>query len=156
MQLSLAIDILGTIASLAGLGWSWAAWCQAKSAKLAAEDAAKAVRTQDAAHEFSKLAMDAKDLLASVQDGRKDRAIAAANDLVHLLSIVLSRRRGFLPSNPDLELRIKNLRIVSNDLSTAGFPTEQKQLSALVRRCEQIHATVCEITGFLERNSEGS
>jgi len=149
------LTIVGTVASIAGVVFSWRAWRQAKAAKEAAIDAAAAARTQETAHEFSKLAADAKELLSAVQDGRTERAIAAANELVHVLTIARSRRSAYLPANTELELRIKNLRLVSNDLSASGFPVDPKEISSLIRRCEQIHATVCEVAGYVEREMEG-
>lgn len=100
------------------------------------------------------LAADAKELLSAVQDGRKERAIAAANDLVHMLSIAGARRSSYLPADSELDQQIKNLRLVSNSLASAGFPTESREVSALIRRCEQIHAIVCEVSGYVERNEE--
>ncbi len=149
------IGIVGTLASLVGLGFSWRAWVQAKGARAAAIEATEAARTQEAAHELSGLAVDAKELLSAVQDGRKERAIALANDLAHTLSIAVSRRSSYIPVTPELEQRLKNLRAVSNDLAANGFPTDQKELSLLIRRCEQIHAKVCEVAGIVERRTEG-
>jgi phosphoribosyl-ATP pyrophosphohydrolase len=91
------LAIVGTVASIAGVVFSCMAWVKAKGAKKAANEAVRSVKSKDTAHEFAKLAADAKELLAAVQDQRADRAIGAVNDLVHLLSVALSRRDEFLP-----------------------------------------------------------
>lgn len=152
--MSWLLDIVGTTASVFGLIFSWKAWGQAKAAKEAAIEAAEAARTQETVHEFAMLAADAKELLSAVQDGRKERAIAAANDLVHLLGIAIARRSSYLPAGSELDQQVKNLRLVSNSLASVGFPTESRDVSALIRRCEQIHAIVCEVSGAVERNKE--
>ena len=79
------LAIVGTVASIAGVVFSWMAWLQAKGAKQAAEEATRTVRIRETADEFQRLAADAKDLLAAVQAREKERAIESANNLGHLL-----------------------------------------------------------------------
>jgi phosphoribosyl-ATP pyrophosphohydrolase len=107
------LAIVGTVASTAGFVFSWMAWVQAKGAKKAANEAARSVKSKDAAYEFAKLAEDAKELLAAVQYQRADRAIEAVNDLVHLLSVAIARRVDFLPVDVELKVAIKQLSAVS-------------------------------------------
>jgi len=149
------LDISGTVASLAGVVFSWMAWVQATGAKKAAEEAARSVKSKDTAHEFAKLAADAKDLLAAVQNQRADRAIEAVNDLVHQLSVALSRREEFLPGDSELKLAIKQLSAVSGYLSSRGFPSDSGEILKLTRRCQQIHQIVCGVQGSLEKTVEG-
>jgi hypothetical protein len=144
----------GTIASIAGVVFSWMAWQQAKGAKQAAEEASNAVKARDTAHEFTKLATDAKDLLAAVQAGQKDRAIAAADDLAHLLVIAVERRSSYLPGDFKAELCIKNLQSISISLSTEGFANESRKRRQLLDRCHQIHRSLCGIAGVVERRTE--
>ncbi len=148
------LAIVGTLASVAGVIFSALAWVQAKGAKKAASEAARSVKSKDTAHEFAKLAADAKDLLAAVQDQRADRAIEAVNDLVHHLSVALSRRGEFLTGEPELREAIRQLNAVSGYLSSRGFPSEPSEILKLTRRCQQIHQVVCSVQGSLEKTVE--
>jgi hypothetical protein len=147
--------IVGTFASIVGVIFSWRAWVQAKGAKQAAEEASDTVKARDTAHEFITLATDAKELLTAVQEQRADRAIEAANDLVHRLSVALSRRTKFLPNEQELKSTIKQLQNVSSYLSSKGFPQGPDEVTKLTRRCQQIHQVMCGIQGSLERTLEG-
>jgi hypothetical protein len=148
------LAIVGTLASVAGVVFSWLAWVQAKGAKKAAEEACNAVRAKDTAHEFARLATDAKDLLAAVQGRQRDKAIAAADDLTHLLIIALERRASYLPERFQAEICIRNLQSISRSLGTEGFPEEQGKKRQLLDRCHQIHRSLCGIAGVVERNAE--
>lgn len=148
------LAILSTVASLAGLVFSWMAWGQAKGAKRAAEEAADAVKNRETAHEFTKLATDAKELLAAVQSEHKDRAIAAADDLTHLLIIAFERRASYLPKEFNAQLCIRNLQSISRSLGTEGFTAEPRKRRQLLDRCHQIHKSLCGIAGVVERHTE--
>jgi len=130
------------------------AWVQAKGAKRAAEEASNTVKARDTAHEFTKLATDAKDLLAAVQGGQRDRAIAAADDLTHLLVIAVERRALYLPQDFNGPLCIRNLQSISRSLGTEGFADEPRKRGQLLDRCHQIHRSLCGIAGAVERNTE--
>lgn len=147
--------IVGTIASMAGVVFSGMAWVQAKGAKQAAEEASEAVKTRDTAHEFAKLATDAKDLLTAVQERRIDRAVEGANDLAHLLKIAVERRWEFLADSQELQSTLKQLQNVSRYLSTRGFPTDARDAELLTKRCQEIHQAMCKAQGNLERRVEG-
>ena len=148
------LTIGGTIASIAGVVFSWMAWDQAKGAKKAAEEAANAVKARDTAHEFTKLATDAKELLTAVQGVQKDRAIAAADDLTHLLVIAVERRASYLPRDFDAQLCITNLQSISRSLGIEGFSDEPRKRGKLLERCHQIHRSLCGIAGAVERHTE--
>jgi hypothetical protein len=148
------LTIAGTVASLAGVVFSCMAWVQAKGAKKAAEEASNLVKARDTAHEFTKLATDAKDLLAAVHVGQKDRAIAAADDLTHLLVIAVKRRASYLPKDFKAELCIRNLQSISMSLGTEGFADEPRKRKQLLDRCHQIHRSLCGIAGVVERHTE--
>lgn len=150
------LTIIGTVASVGGVLFSWRAWAQAKGARKAAEEASIAVKAKDTAHEFSRLAADAKDLLTAVQERRVDRAIQSANDLAHLLKIAVERRFEFLPEDQELQSTIGQLQTVSRYLSSKGFPAEIRDTELLTRRCQGIHQAVCKAQGNLERRVEGA
>jgi len=73
------LAIVGSVASIAGVVFSWMAWVQASGAKKAAEEEADAVRTRETANEFLRLAADANGLVASVQARDRERAIGATD-----------------------------------------------------------------------------
>jgi len=148
------LTIVGTIASVAGVVFSYIAWMQAKGAKQAAEEASSTVKAKDTAHEFSKLATDAKDLLAAAQGKHKDKAIAAADDLTHLLSIAFERRAAYLPEGFNAKLCIRNLQSISSTLGTEGFSDEPDKRRQLLDRCHQIHRSLCGVAGIVERHTE--
>jgi len=130
------------------------AWVQAKGAKKAAERASNAVRARDTAREFAKLASDAKDLLTAVYGRQKDTAIAAAEDLTHLLTTAVARRASYLPSDFNAQLCIRNLQSISLSLGTEGFADERRKKKRLLDRCHQIHKDLCGIAGVVERYTE--
>jgi hypothetical protein len=148
------LTIAGTIASVVGVAFSWMAWVQAKGAKKAAEEASNAVKTRDTSHEFTKLATDAKELLTAVHGEQKDRAIAAADDLTHLLVIAVERRASYLPKDFEAQLCIRNLQSISKSLGTEDFPDEPRKKRQLLDRCHQIHRSLCGIAGVVERHTE--
>ncbi|HZB89240.1 MAG TPA: hypothetical protein VE291_11315 [Terracidiphilus sp.] len=148
------LAILGTVASVLGVVFSCLAWVQAKKAKLAAEEASDSVKARETAHEFAKLATDAKNLLAAVQSSETDRAIRAADELTHLLVIAASRRASYLPNDFQTQLCIKNLQNISRTLSTEGFSDDPLKRRKLLERCHQIHRSLCGIAGVVERNTE--
>jgi len=147
----------GNLASVLGLGFSILAWLQAGKAKEAAEAATNAVRSQESAHEFGKLAEDAKSLLTAVLAQEKELAIRAASELAHLLVLAESRRRSFLPDDFDAEQCIVNLELLSRDLAVKGFPTEvPEKMEKLVERAQKIDRELCRIAGLVGRQSEES
>lgn len=83
---SWSLAIVGTLASVAGVVFSWLASVQASRAETAASDAANAVRTRNLAHSFSKWAVDARDLLRAVREPNFENAQRAAIELLGALS----------------------------------------------------------------------
>ena len=148
------LAIAGTVASIAGVVFSWMAWRQAKGAKKAAEEAAKTVRIRETADEFLRLAADAKDLLAAVQARDKDRAIEAANNLGHLLMTARYHRASYLPEDFSRDLCVKNLRKVSTWIVSEGFPENPPEMAKLLKSCHQIHESLCGISGSVQRRTE--
>src|SRR5436305_135566 len=78
--------LVGTVASIAGVVFSWLAWTEAAKAKRAAQEAADAVRIRNLAHSFSKWSVDARDLLNAVRDLEFGTARRAATTLFGELS----------------------------------------------------------------------
>jgi len=150
------LTFVGTVASIVGIVFSWLAWIQATGAKKAAEEASKAVRTQETAYEFSKMATDAKSLLESVQTRQREKAVIAATDLAHALMIARDRRAHYLPVGFSSELCVDNLHRIGTLLATEGFPKIDSQMEKLLDRCHQIHGSLCGIAGVVDRTEEGS
>ncbi|MGD0892105.1 MAG: hypothetical protein ABR923_11260 [Terracidiphilus sp.] len=150
------LTIGGTVASIAGVVFSWMAWVQAKGAKEAAEEAARTVRTRETADEFLRLAADAKSLVASVQGQNKERAIESANNLAHLLMIAGAHRASYLPEGFSLDLAVENLKKVSTLLASEGFPEAPQKMARLLHRCHQIHESLCGISGSVQNRTEGA
>jgi len=149
------LTISGTVASIAGIVFSSMAWVQAKGAKKAAEEAARTVRTRETEYEFSRLALDARELLAAVQGKQAEKAIEAANQLSHLLMIAGVHRAAYLPEEFSTELCVENLRKVSTLLASEGFPESPQRMAKLLTRCHQIHESLCGISGSVQSRTEG-
>jgi phosphoribosyl-ATP pyrophosphohydrolase len=132
------------------------AWGQAKGAKKAAEEATETVRARETEYEFSRLADDAKELLAAVQGKQKDKAIEAANHLSHLLIIASGHRATYLPEGFSTELCVENLRKVSTSLASEGFSEVPQKMVKLLNRCHQIHEELCGISGSVQSRTEGT
>jgi len=148
--------IVGTMASIAGVVFSCMAWVQAKGAKRAAEEAARTVRARETEYEFSRLAVDARELLAAVQGKQKEKAIEASNHLSHLLIVAGSHRAAYLPEGFPTELCVENLRKVSTFLASEGFSEAPQKMVRLLNRCHQIHEALCGISGSVQRQTEGA
>jgi hypothetical protein len=149
------LAIVGTVASVAGVVFSWLAWVQAGKAKDAAREATEAVQKRNAANEVLKLAGDAKEFLSAVQQGRTENAISAANGLLHALSMV--RTRGVADSSDadTLKLCVNQATGVAVRLTIEGIPLDASKREELIVICHSIHRTVCDLAGRMERLSEG-
>jgi hypothetical protein len=150
-----ALAIVGTVASIAGVVFSWMAWIQAAKAKTAARDAANAIRKRNTAHEVSKLAGDAKDFLSAVQQGRTENAIFAANNLIHELSTIRTWRIVSSSDRDKLEMCVGDIVQVATRLTVDGIPEFGPGFADLVALGHRIHRTVCDLAGRMERLSEG-
>jgi hypothetical protein len=150
------LTVAGTIASIAGVVFSLMAWVQAKGARKAAEEAVRTVRARETEYEFSRLALDSRELLAAVQAKQKEKAIEAANHLSHLLIIAGGHRAAFLPEGFSTELCVENLRKVSVWLASKGFPETPQEMGKLLKTCHQIHESLCGISGSVQSRTEGA
>jgi hypothetical protein len=145
----------GTVASLAGVVFSWLAWIQAGKAKEAAEDASSAVRKRNAANEVMRLAGDAKEFLSAIQQRRLENAISTANGLVHGLAIVRSRSIADMPDARVIKSCENEIMRVIVGLQVDGLSPDQASFQDLLGRCHGIHQSVCELAGRLESRAEG-
>lgn len=150
------LTIAGTVASVGGVVFSSMAWVQAKGAKKAAEEAVRTVRTRETEYEFSRLAVDARELLAAVQGKQKEKAIEAANHLTHSLIVAGGHRAAYLPEGFSTELCVENLRKISTFLASEGFSEAPQKMVRLLNRCHQIHESLCGISGSEQSRTEGA
>jgi len=150
------LAIAGTIASIAGVVFSWLAWVQATKAKDAAREATDAVRKRNTSQEVLRLAGDAKEFLAAVQQSRTENAISTANNLVHALSMIRTRSITRASDVGMLKACESEIIRVIVGLNADGVPTDQSNFADLLDRCHTIHRTICELAGRMERLSEGA
>lgn len=147
--------VVGTGASIVGVVFSLMAWIQAAKAKDAARDAVSAVRRRETAYEVSRLARDAKDFLESVQQGRKEIAILASNNLAHALSTIRSWKIAHHADSDKLKACVRDIEGVAIRLTVEGIPAEGPGFEGLLVHCHDIHRVVCDLASKLERLSEG-
>ncbi|MGH9604233.1 MAG: hypothetical protein ACRD3N_00900 [Terracidiphilus sp.] len=150
------LAIVGTAASLAGVVFSALAWVQAGKAKDAARGAAEAVRKRNASQEVLRLAGDAKEFLAAVQQNRAENAISTANNLVHALAMIRTGSVARVSDADMLKTCESEIIGVIVGLNVDGIPADQSKFSDLLDHCHAIHRTICELAGHMERLSEGA
>lgn len=150
------LAIAGTLASIGGLVFSGMAWLQAAKAKEAAKEAVKAVQKREVAQEVLRLAGDAKEFLSAVQQSRTENAVSAANSLSHALSII--RARGIAnPSDANkLKECVAQITFVAIRINVDGIPADPTRWEEIPTHCHDIHKTVCDLAGRMERASEGA
>jgi hypothetical protein len=149
-----ALAIVGTVASIAGVVFSWMAWIQAAKAKRAVEDAARMMRKREVAYEVSRLARDAMDFLGSVQQRRGEIAVFASNNLAHALSTVRSWKIAQGADADKLKVCISDIEGVAIQLTVDGIPDDGPQFEDLLVHCHGIHRVVCDMASRLEHLSE--
>jgi hypothetical protein len=148
-----ALAIVGTIASVTGVVFSWLAWVQATKAKDAAREAVTAVRIRNLSHSFSRWAADAKDLLRAVREARFAEAQRAATDLLG----VLSHNRGWLAGlrldTARMDEILRLLDFVNNYLSDETIFVDTRE--NLLRDCQSLYKKMDEAAGAIEVKAEG-
>jgi hypothetical protein len=150
------LAIVGTVASIAGVVFSWLAWVQAGKAKDAARDAANAVRRRNFALDAMRLADDAREFLLAVQQYRFENALSLANGLNHGLGLLRSQGFGDFPDGDRLKACILQVTAVAIRLKIDGIPTDVTRQKDLLQDCHEIHTQICDLAGRMERSSEGA
>lgn len=148
------LAIVGTIASVAGVVFSWMAWVQAKGARKAARQAAIAVRVRNLSHGFTQWSADARELLQSVRDLRFEKAQQSATDLLGALAHNRGWQGGLRDEAPPTGLN-EVIRLVGlvNELLVDRAVFESNQLE-IVRHCEVIFRKLKESSGKLDAAME--
>jgi GTPase len=148
------LAIVGTVASIAGVIFSWMAWVQARKAKDAAREAADAVRTRNFSHDFSRWSKNAQELLQAVRELRFENAQGAATDLLGVLAHNKGwqaglRREAFAVKVDEV---IRLLTLVNTYLTERAV-FEGKQ-SKIAEHCQVIFRRLSEISGSFDAEVE--
>jgi hypothetical protein len=116
----LAFTIITGIASILGLGFSVAAWLEARKAVSAAQEARKAVRRASASEVFKDLNRDASELLAFVQECNYGAAGVRARDLFAHIRAAKGRWERFLTqdSRDNLDEAHAKVKEISKSLAS--------------------------------------
>lgn len=149
------LAIVGTVASMVGVVFSWMAWVQAAKAKDAAREAVQSVKRRNASQDLLRLAGEAKEFLAAIQQRRAENAISSANGLAHALAMIRTRSGTDVAFTSVLKNCENEIMQVIVGLNVKDIPLDQSSFSELLERCHTIHRTVCELAGRMERLSEG-
>lgn len=150
------LTIAGTAASIVGVYWSWKAWVQAADAASAARDASEAVRKRNLAQDTLRIAGDAKEFLAAVQQDHTGSALTTANSLLHALSILRKRSVADSADVDTLNTCLGRIMAVAIRLNVDGIPLDPFRREDLLIDCHEIHKTICELAGRFEQLSEGA
>jgi biopolymer transport protein ExbB/TolQ len=119
-RLMLAFTIITGIASILGLGFSIAAWLEAREAASAAKEARKAVRKSNAAEVLKDLNRNASELLAFIQADQYQAAGVRARDLFTQIRTAKSRWERFLAAEAaeNLDDAQSKVKKISNALAS--------------------------------------
>ncbi len=148
------ISIAGTVASVVGLVFSWMAWVQAAKAKVAAKEAADAVRTRNLSHEFTRWSVIARELLGAVWQLHLENARRAATELLGVLAKNRGWQAGLKRESFVLEVDeiIRLLSLVSKYLTEeAVFEGKRAKIA---EHCEVIFRRLNEISGTFDAEVE--
>lgn len=92
-------DIIAGTAGIVGLGLTVWTLIVAKQARTAAREARAAIRMDNAAEEFKKIAIIANEFLGHVELDQVDSAYVRARDLMVAMSIAAQRWKSLIPEN---------------------------------------------------------
>lgn len=146
------LAIVGTVASVAGVVFSWLAWKEAAKAKRAAIEAADAVRARNLAHSFSRWAVDARDLLRAVRESHFDNAQRAAIDLLGALSHNKGWQAGLQRQDAAVEEIVRMLSLVNVYLTDKAVFSDK--LADLAEYCQTIYRKLSELAGSIDAQAE--
>ncbi|MGB6719979.1 MAG: hypothetical protein WBE72_04230 [Terracidiphilus sp.] len=148
------LAIVGTLASIAGVVFSWLAWVQATKAKEAAREAADSVRTRNLSHDFSRWAVNARDLLQAVRELRFESAQRAATDLFGVLAHNKGWQAGLKHETNLAEVeRVVRILALVNTYTADNVVFESKQRT-LAKQCQAIYGKLNELAGNLDAEVE--
>jgi hypothetical protein len=119
----LAFTIITGIASILGLGFSIAAWLEAREAASEAKQARKAVRRSSAAEMLTELNHNASELLAFIQSDQFQAASVRARDLFGQIRSARRRWERFFTAEAgaNLDNAQSKVKEISNSLMRKGL-----------------------------------
>jgi hypothetical protein len=148
------LTIAGTVASVAGVVFSWMAWVQAKGARKAATEAAASVRARNLSHSFTQWSADARELLQLVRDLQFESAQRSATDLLGVLAHNKGWQAGLRNEAQAIGLNevIRLLSLVNEFLAErAVFEGNRTEI---VQHCQVIFRKLKEASGRLDAAME--
>ncbi len=149
------LAIVGTVASIAGVVFSWLAWVQAGKAKDAAREAADAVRTRNLSHDFSRWSVIARELLQAVREMHLENAQRAATDLLGVLAHNKGWQAGLKGEASAVKVdEVIRLLALVNTYLTERAVFEGKR-SKIAEHCQIIFRRLNEISGTFDAEVEG-
>ena len=148
------LAIIGTVASVGGVVFSWLAWVQASGAREAAREAAAGVRGRNLSLRFSEWSADARELLQAVRDLQFETAQRSATDLLGVLAHNKGWQSGLQNDAPAAGLQevIRLVGLVNEYLAErAVFEGNRTEI---VRHCEIIFRKLKEASGKVDAAME--
>jgi hypothetical protein len=128
------------------------AWSEAEKAKKAANEAADAVRTRGLAHDFSRWAVDARDLLRAVRDLEFGSAQRAAINLFGELAHNRGWQVALQREEHAVEEVVRLLNLVNTYLADKAVFKDKQH--GLAEDCQTIYRKLNELAGSLEAQAE--
>lgn len=151
------------LASIAGACLSWMAWRKAREAEISARNAAtearRLVRTTNAAEALKELNQSASELLDFIQNDRQQAAAIRARDLFSQIGAGRMRWRRFLDDDKELGAAQEKVRKISLGLTANNEQAEPEVKQKLLTYCHAIIKVLSDesskIIANVEQTEEG-
>jgi hypothetical protein len=144
------VDVLGGIASIAGLAVSFFAWRRASEAKSAAREARDAILKNNASEDLQSVTAIAKELLAAVEGGHLDVASKCGRDLV--AHVNQTKQRWILTAESKERLDEAAVRIARLSLALAkrAGVIDAEERAKLLKFAHDVVVTLAQETGKMQ------
>ena len=130
------------LASIAGACLSWMAWRKARQAEVSARNAAteakRLVRTTNAAEALKELNQSASELLDFIQNDRQQAAAVRARDLFSQIGAGRMRWRRFLDDDEALDTAQEKVGKISLGLTASDEQSEPEVKKKMLTYCHAI------------------
>ena len=150
------LDIVGAVASIAGLLVAIWTLKVARGARRAAQEAREAVRLSTAAEEFAALNRMASEFLGYVENSQPQAAALSARDLLTGILTAKERWRRFLTNDRVTKLEEASLQVgvISRSLMAKDEPPTATEKQRLLRFSHEVVRVVAEGAGTISLESE--
>jgi hypothetical protein len=144
-------DIIAGTAGIVGLGLTVWTLIVAKQARTAAREARAAIRMDNAAEEFKKIAVIANEFLGHVEMDQVDSACVRARDLMAAMSVAAQRWKSLIPEDEVIayDEAYAQIGVISRSLSTNGPPENAQQKQKLLKISHSVLETLGKRAGTL-------